>query len=221
MAGPMTATCSAAGQKPCGNKNDPVRRKAHIHTCPPVLVTLMTFNVTQHIQLAYKTLLSTQRGVTFGTPLPVRDGHHAYPHEREALLQSQTPQHRNTSTVDRRLFSPQATVISDGYEQNAGGTAWPEKVQGRFYSSRNSIASHYYTIQYLHDFFLGVGLKLVFHHLLLSSILRQVGEGLDGSVVCDRRLEDVEHAEYASREGMANWQIRLPHPLLSMSAQRD
>ena len=51
------------------------------------------------------------------------------------------------------------------------------------------------TAQYLHDFFLGVGFKLVFHHPLFFSLLGHVGQGLDGSVVRDRRLEDVEDAE--------------------------
>lgn len=38
----------------------------------------------------------------------------------------------------------------------------------------------------LHNFFLGVGFELVLDHLLLSSLLGDVGEGLDGRVVRDR-----------------------------------
>lgn len=54
---------------------------------------------------------------------------------------------------------------------------------------------------YLHNFFLRVGLKLVFNHLFLSSLLREVGQSLDRRIVCDRRLEDVENAgaEYKRR----------------------
>lgn len=49
-------------------------------------------------------------------------------------------------------------------------------------------------LSHLHDFLLRVRLEFVLDHLLFSSLLGQVREALDGSVVRDSRLEHVEHA---------------------------